>query len=38
VKGLHTAAGWKWLTHTARLLPATGSMQDGLCAATADGQ
>jgi len=34
-------AGWAWSTHatvSASLLPAAGSMQAGLAAATADGQ
>jgi len=37
-EGLHTGAGWAWSTHAASLLPAAGSMQAGLPAATADGQ
>jgi len=38
IKGLHTGAGWAWSTHAASLLPAAGSMQTGLRAATANGQ
>jgi len=38
LNGLHTGAGWAWSTHAASLLPAAGSMQAGLRAATADGQ
>jgi len=39
--GLHTGAGLAWSTHatvSVSLLPAAGSMRDGLAAAKADGQ